>query len=195
MRKSLLVVLMVLVLGSGVAFGQPSIIASGEATAHVYCNILASISVTLQQTTFDLDGTGNGFMAGQDIPCHIAFTVHANNQNVDLQVVATDLYKDNDATQSVNFIPISSTGATIACQHGGEIHNGTGVLEWQISPPGGMIPQNWTGKVSRTGTFGNGVGTFSQDVTVSLTWKTTNAEILTGDYEGTVKLIAMVMSP
>jgi len=192
MKKSVLVVLMVLVLGSGVAFGQVTYRASANATATVYANIVPNISVSGPTVAVNLAGTGNGFAAGQEIPGNIQFTVHANSQEVDMQVVATDLYKGDDPTSTFR-IPISSTGAQITCAAGSQLHGGSGLLPWQTTPPPGMIPASWTGAVSQIGTFTAGTnGTFSQAVTVGLSWKTSDFELPQGEYSGFVKLIAMV---
>jgi hypothetical protein len=129
---------------------------------------------------------------GTPISAQVQFSVRANTQEVELQVACTDLYEAGDPT-SAHRIPVAGAGAQITCEHGQGIIDSAPLLSWQDSPPAGLLPAGWTGAVSEIGIFTAAPASiFTQNVTVDVSWNTTDANLPVGEYKGIVTLIGMV---
>jgi hypothetical protein len=129
---------------------------------------------------------------GSPILAHVGFLVRANTQEVELQVACTDLYKAGDPT-SLHRIPVVGAGARVTCEHGHGTAGSDSLLQWHHSPLPGHLPAGWSGAVSEAGTFtASPAATFSQNVTVDVSWSTTDSGLPSGEYRGVVTLIGMV---
>ena len=129
---------------------------------------------------------------GSSIPANVRFLVSANAQEVELQVACTDLYQAGDPT-SVHRIPVAGPGVRITCERGRAVAGGDALLQWQQSPPAGLLPAGWTGAVTETATFtAFPAATFSQNVAVEVSWTATDPDLPLGEYRGYVKLIGLI---
>jgi hypothetical protein len=186
MKKSLLTILMVLVLSSGVALAQTQ----ANAPANVYIVVQPNIGVS-----FVGSGDMGTVAAIGPFSRPLAFSVDANKQEVNLWVQVTELYKDN--------LPLITTFKSI------KIEQPAGVLVVPTNasrlPPGtpnialpyvGTAPADtgagFLGLTTAEGHFGSGLATFSTTVTVTPTWNL-NSETVVGTYGGKVTLYAMVL--
>jgi len=162
---------------------------TSQATAHVVVQVPSHIVVSGPAVvTVDLSDV----QIGSPIFAHVGFLVRANTQKVELQVACTDLYKAGDPT-SAHRIPVAGAGARITCENARAIAGGDSLLQWQHSPSAGLLPPGWTGAVSVAGTFtASPAATFSQNVSVDVSWNTTDSSLPVGEYRGFVKLIGMV---
>ena len=181
-------ILVALALGCSAALAQSSVNA-GSATAHVFARIAPSIAVSEPRAVrIDLRDQE----AGCPIVSEIQFLVRTNTQEVELQVACTDLYWAGDPSCAYK-IPVAGTGAKIVCEHASETPPGDRLLQWQPAPPTGLLPGGWTGAVTEVGTFTTSTaGTFTQNVTVGVSWHATDLDLPTGEYSGFIKLIGMV---
>jgi hypothetical protein len=178
--KVLLATLMTLTVASGAAFAD----LEGYAQAHVYVEVVANVSVGVQTAVVDLGSVQTGRFAGT-----VVFRVDANVERLDLQVVATDLYK-GDSPTAESIIPLVGPGARIVLENGSEVQAGDGVLEWDTA----TILNELDGQISEIGTFESGQnGHFSQAVDVTVNWDQTDPELPMGEYSGFVQLCAMIM--
>jgi hypothetical protein len=182
MKRSLLTILMVLVLSSGVALAQTT----GKATTNVFVTVTPNIGVSFV-TGNDMGTIGTIGTFSQPL----VFRVDANKQEVTLSVTVTELYKDNLPASPFQSIPI-------------EVLPGVAVVPAtaQRLPPGPNPPLAYAGVERNTGNgfmgfdtesgkFGSGKSTFSENVVVTPTWKL-KAETVVGTYGGQVTLYAMV---
>jgi hypothetical protein len=188
MRAKGLFLLVVLAWGFGVA-GARGAGRTDEATARVVATVAPTIAVSKPVTVIiDLPED----QGSRPIPARLQFSVRVNTPQVELQVACTDLYRAGDPASPYK-IPVAGPGVQIACAHGDEIGGGNGFLEWQASPPAGVLPAGWTGAVSEVGAFATSTShTFSQDVAVEVSWAAAASELPVGEYCGYVELIGLV---
>ena len=160
-----------------------------EATARVVVRIPAHITVSGPAVVaVDL----HDHQIGSPIPANVRFLVSANAQEVELQVACTDLYQAGDPT-SAHRIPVAGPGVRITCEHGHAVAGGDALLQWQQSPPAGLLPAGWTGAVTEAATFTAApAAVFSQNIAVEVTWNTTDPDLPLGEYQGYVKLIGLL---
>jgi hypothetical protein len=184
MKKSLLTIVLVLVLSSGAALAD----LRSEGTVGVYANLTANIALspTILVARLGDHQSGNLFTA------NLGFRVDSNKEQVQLQVIATDLYKAGQLA-SLKKIDVVGTGATIIGDGVTRLlaEGGSNVLLWGTDTAG--LPGAWTGKISSQGIFENTqIGTFSHDIIVAVDYKGVDPQLPTGEYSGTVKLVGMV---
>jgi hypothetical protein len=180
-------ILVTLALGCGVALAHASTNAS-EATAHVSVRIAPSIAVSEPRAVIiDL----RDHQVDSPIRTQVQFLVRANTQEVELQVACTDLYKAGDPASAYK-IPVAGIGAEIGREHGDKMAGGSRLLQWQPAPPTGLLPAGWTGAVTEVGAFTTSAATFTENVTVGVSWHITDSALPTGEYIGFVELIGMV---
>ncbi len=176
-------ILVMLAWSSGLAFSQSATFHS-EATARIQARIEPGIAVS-EPVIVEIDLQDR--MIGSVIPAEARFTVHANRQEVELQVACTDLCKAGDPA-SEHRIPVAGPGAQITCEQAG-----SRLLTWLTAPPANALPTGWTGKVSEVGVFAApGRRTFNQEVAVEVSWQTTDSTLPTGEYQGIVRFLGMV---
>jgi hypothetical protein len=185
MKKYLLTVLVALVLCS-VGMAQ----VSSDATIHVYATVLPNIAVTTANANINLNST----LAGVAIGGNLAFQIHANREQVDLQVAVTDLYKGDVPTSEFKLV-VAGAGAQVTPENANQTEGGTGLLPWTGDSAVILanLPTGWSGKVTTVGTFESATsGNFSQGVNVGVSWNTNDFELPTGEYSGYVKLIGLI---
>ena len=178
--RNLLAILMTLTLASGVALAD----LEGDATAHVYVEVVANVAVGVQTAVVDLGAVQTGEFDGT-----VIFRVDANVERLNLYVTATDLYK-GDSLTAESVIPLVGPGAQIVLDNGSEVQAGDGMLEWETA---GDI-DGFAAQISETGSFESGQnGHFSQDLDVTVTWDQDDPELPMGEYSGFVMLTGMIM--
>jgi hypothetical protein len=162
---------------------------TSEATARVVVHVPAYITVSGPAVVaVDL----HDHQIGSPIPANVRFLVSTNAQEVELQVACTDLYEAGDPT-SAHRIPVAGAGARITCERGRAVAGGDALLQWQPSPPAGLLPAGWTGAVTEIATFTAApAAIFSQNVGVEVSWNTTDPDLPLGEYQGYVKLIGLI---
>ncbi|MBN2130400.1 MAG: hypothetical protein JW741_12930 [Sedimentisphaerales bacterium] len=158
-----------------------------------YC--LALLLAPVFVASADQDDVPLGDVRVGSVTGTIVFNVYANVPELDLQAVATDLFKGNVPTSPLK-IPIAITsGAQITCQYGEQI-GGTGLLQWVDGLPEDLkdrFPSEWWDVVSasETGTFASGQDdVFQQWVSVALQWDQSDPVLPMGAYMGRVGLAA-----
>jgi len=186
MTLRVLAVSTALTLGGGVVPAR----ASGhmdQAAAHVYVEVIPYVVVSDPVVVVvNLQDSP----AGWPIASRVRFSVRSNAQEVELYVACTDLYKSGNPASPYR-IPVTDPGAEIMCEEGA-----TGdpdrVLAWSPHASANALPAGWTGAVSESGVFTAPANVFSQDVTVDVSWRTTDRHLPMGEYQGIVRLVGMV---
>ena len=180
MRVKLLAILMALVMTS-VSMAD----LAGEATAHVYVEVVANVAVGVQTAVVDMGAVQTGVFGGE-----VIFRVDANMERLDLQAAVTNLYK-GDSLTAESVIPVAeSAGATIALENGNQVQAGSGVLPYD----GVTTINGFPALLSEVGTFESGQnGHFSQNVYVTFAWDQVDPELPMGEYSGYCMLRAMVL--
>ena|GEM_PF-1493196 len=132
-----------------------------------------------------------GTMRLGSVTGEVVFPVYSNVQELNLQAVATDLYKDSVPTSAFK-IPVNFPGgARVRCEYGSQVGGGTGLLAWLATTPPDMLPAGWTGAVSEIGAFDSGQpDKFEQRVWVTVQWDQSDPELPMGGYYGQVGLAA-----
>lgn len=173
-----------LTLSGGVALPRTSA-PVGRATARVEVQVPPQITVSAPVTVaIDLED----YSLDSPISSCVRFSVHSNAQGVDLYVACTDLCKSGNPASAYR-IPVGGAGAEITCEAG----DNNRMLTWLSGVPAGALPAGWTGAVSEIATFTAPPGdVFDQDVTVDVSWYTTDPDLPMGEYRGVVSLIGMV---
>ena len=183
--KKLFVIALALSLTGGAAMAE----LSGEADAHVYVDVVSNIAVGVVTSNVDLGQVQIGAFPGQ-----VIFRIDANVEQVDISVMASDLFK-GDVPTSLFRIPVktgaSGDGAMVEPALGNATVGHGNLLAWLS----GVVTVNgFEGVGSEAWTFESGQnGHFSQDVTVSLEYDQIDPELPKGEYSGWVKLIATVL--
>jgi hypothetical protein len=184
MRKSLLGILMVLALGSGVALAQTT----DDATATVYIDVTPNVGVSF------VSGADMGTIGAiGKFSRPLIFQVDANKQEVDLSVGVTKLYKDGLPAVTA-FKPIEIFKADgVAVVPAGANRLPTGVNDplayvgtAETDQGGGFL-----GYRTSPGTWGSALAVFSKAVTVTPTWELIQETVI-GHYIGKVTLYAVV---
>lgn len=184
--KSLLAILLALVLGSGVAFADPT----SSATGHVYCQVVKNVAVGVITGNVDLGGIQKGILPGQ-----LIFRVDANVEAVALQVTVTNLYKGDSATPDVTgavyLIPVDSTyGVLVEPEAGHKIASADNKLDFT----GAAVVNGLAGLMTDAVPFESSQNNhFSQNVTLTCQWNQLENELPTGEYSGWVVLTVFVM--
>jgi hypothetical protein len=183
MKMSLLTILMVLVLSSGVVFAQ-----SDSAEALVTVRVLPNIATGGPTAPVIL----NALNAPGPFSGEIPFRVDANRQLVDLSVQVSNLYKDGDP---------GATSVILVNTTAGVLVNVPGAIRQPIGSPNTALALSTTpipvgafqGFGSAAGTWGSGdPGHFSLNVLVDPSW-TLAVETAEGNYGGTVILTAAIV--
>jgi hypothetical protein len=180
-------ILVVLASVCGTAIGHAST-STSEATAHVLVRVTPSITVSSpRMVIIDLKDR----QTDSPIRSQVQFQVRANTQEVELQVACTDLCKAGDPSSPYK-IPVAGAGVQIIYEHAGGTAGGDRLLPWQPVSSVGLLPAGWTGAATEIGVFRTATATFSQNVTVDVSWHAPAANLPTGEYRGFVRLIGMV---
>jgi hypothetical protein len=167
------------------SWGGASVVAStttSAATAHVRARIAPRIAVSgPTKVTVSLHDN----QIGTPIHGELHFQVRANTPEVEMQVVGTDLYRAGDPSCGQR-IPVAGPGVQVTYAH--VCHQ----LPWSPLPTH-LLPAGWTGSATEVGTFtASTAATFAEDVTVDVSWQTTDPTLPAGTYVGFVKLIGLV---
>jgi hypothetical protein len=182
MKAMLLAVVVALALTSGVALADKQ----SEATAQVWVEIVANISIGVDNPVLDLGDFQTGLLDGT-----VTFRVDSNVETVNLYVLATSLYKGGDTTDpEVAPIPVAlNVPVQVAFDNGGETEAGDNLLAWTYTGDINGVPAAQT----ESGEFESSQdGHFSQDVSITCTWNQADAEKTTGEYSGFVKLVGLI---
>jgi len=162
---------------------------TSSATARVYATVVPSITVSEPRiVTIDLQE----HQMDAPIGTQVQFLVRANTQNVELQVACTDLYRAGDPSSACK-IPVGGLGVDVAHEHHDARIGGSRLLPWCSAPLVGLLPPGWTGAVTEVGLFQTTAApTFTQNVTVGVSWQPPGPNLPIGEYTGFVRLIGMV---
>jgi len=161
---------------------------SGEAEAHVFVDVVANISVGVVTANVDLGEIQTGVFPGQ-----VVFRVDANVEEVDMQIIATNLYK-GDVPDSPFKIPVKSgtpdDGALVEPAFGNATEGHGNLLAWLAGP---VILNGMEALETETVSFESGQnGHFSQEVTVTVEYDQADPELPQGEYSGWIKLVAAI---
>jgi len=173
-----------LLMVAGVGAAQTAPIVSGEATAHVWVDVVANIAVGVVTPNVDI-----GQVASGQFPATVIFRIDANMESVLITIIATDLYKGDDP-ESEWIIPVatgSGVGATVQPTNANPMQGHSDVLVWESEAMlNGMAAQQ-----SETWAFESCQnGHFSQDVAVTIPYIQADPELPKGEYSGFVRIIA-----
>jgi hypothetical protein len=187
MKKMLLAVLALVLVGSFAAAARADL--EGSAVASVHLRVTANISVTPQSPIVDAGSLQIG-----ELIVNIPFMVHGNTEAVTLWVDATNLYKGDIPTDpTVAFIPLQiAPGIVITPDRASVLGGGSNVAVLPSSPNAtiGAFPAYETSRI----TFESAEnGSFSHPVIVTVQWTLSDNQQPVGDYAGRVQLNAMVV--
>jgi hypothetical protein len=159
----------------------------GDADAHVFVDVVANIAVGVVTANVDLGEIQTGPFPGE-----IIFRIDANVEEVEIGVIASNLYK-GDANDSDFSIPVSGDGANVQPDMGNAVEGHGNLLAWLDGNGTTVLLNGMEALESETWDFESGQnGHFSQDVTVSLEYNQPDPELPQGEYSGWVKLVAAV---
>jgi len=192
MKQSLVLAFLLVVVVASAAHAQiPPPIGSSEGAAvtAVHAKVVPNIAIRPLAPIVDAGSPISG-----DISTGVVFLVHANTQSVRMWVTATDLFK-GDVPLNPTVPPIRldiQKGARIQPSGANVLGGGSNVATLPSAPNADVL--GFPGYQSTSIDFESmDAGTFSHDVTVSLSWKMTNNEQPMGDYGGRVMLSAMCL--
>jgi hypothetical protein len=190
-------------LPSGTYYGFVKLVAEmegmlTEAVARVYVTVVPNIVVTptivveASQAVVDLGSLPPGQVSGE-----VTFSIQADLQELQLCVVATDLWKADIPFDPVNwkFGLVTSMPAEVCCEIANEYRTWEGIWllddnrlgNWTEAEPIEGLPAQKT----ETGWFESAqCGVFAQDVQVTVQWNQSDPGMQTGEYSGYVKLVA-----
>ncbi len=160
---------------------------TGDATAHVYVDVVANIAVGVIDSNVDLGEIQTGDVVGE-----ITFRIDANVEQVKLGVVASNLYKGDVPTGTAGYqIPVSGSGAFVDPNAANPTEGGSKTLPWTTTQV--VDADQWLYNSTGLQEYeSNQGGHFSQDVDVTVTWNQPDPELPTGEYSGWVKLVAEI---
>ena len=184
MKHAAIAALALTMLAGAAAAQTGAPIVSGEATAHVWVDVVANIAVGVVTPNVDI-----GQVASGQFPATVIFRIDANMESVLITVVATDLYKGDDP-ESEWIIPVvtgSGVGATVQPTNANPMQGHSNVLIWQ----GQAMINGMNARQSETWAFESSqAGHFSQDVAVTIPYNQADPELPKGEYSGFVRIIA-----
>ena len=182
--KKLAIGMLALMLMGGVAYAE----LSGDAEAHVWVDVLPNIAVGIANPEVDIGSVQMG-----EFEAVITFRIDANTQEVNIMIIATDLYK-GDVPTSAYKIPVLrglDTGAVVEPALGNATGGHANFLEWLTGHA--AYANGMTASESETADFTSGQnGHFSQDVVVKITYDQIDPELPQGEYSGFVKMVATI---
>ena len=115
----------------------------------------------------------------------ICFHVNADTPQVNLRVVATDLYKGDSASSSYR-LSVGGTGVSVVPALDGTSSGGS-ILPWDMP----IVMNSMNGLQSKTGQSSSSTSaSLQEDVAVTIEWAAGDPELPVGCYCGYVKLIA-----
>jgi len=172
-------------------FAQP---ASSSATMNVSVIVNPAMAVqTLGGSTLTLGTITSGSVTGT---CR--FMVDANTEQITLQVNASNLYKGDDPTQTVNVIPlVLSSGAYVNPTNATPLMVGCSETLPFTGSVGPSLPGGANGSYFPTFSTpavpyeSSQTGVFSQEVDVTVSWMNSNTQLPQGTYSGVVELVAV----
>ena len=185
--KKFLVVLMSLMFCIGIA-SQASADTMGMATANVFVTVDPNITVGVGTPLVDAGTVQTGpFMAT------IVFTVDANEQEVEMFVDVSPLFKGDDP-QGTEVLPIpidESFGVLFTPESASPMNGGSSTASY-IGPGDSVLgfPTLRTNSIPFTSSQD---GHFSQPVFVKVWWNQVDPEQPQGQYSGAVKYYAMLL--
>lgn len=184
--KKLMIAVLMLAMSGGVALAD----LEGMAEAHVYVEVVANVAVGVITSNVDLGQVQNGVF-----PAHVIFRVDANVEQVNLCVIATDLYKGDDP-ESIFIIPVKADstddGALVTPSNANPVAGQSSLLEWLARTELNGLGA-WE-SVCREYESGQG-GHFSMDVEVWVEYDQIDPELPMGEYSGFIKLICDIVPP
>ncbi len=168
---------------------EGSAITQGEATAHVYVNVVPNIAVGVQTANVYMGQMGVGTRQAQ-----IIFRVDANVEAVNLAVVASHLYKgdDPDPEGAGYQIPVAGNGILVNPLDANPTAGASEYLAWKTASP--VLSGDWFVRETIEQEYeSKQAGHFSQDVYVTVEYENKDSELPTGEYSGWVKLVAQIL--
>jgi len=160
--------------------------ASYESSVYVCVNVVPIISISAPPVAVFLDNLQSGQISGQ-----VTFRIDANFQDVQLCVMATDLWKGQPASNPTNpkIALVTSTPVQVMPQNGDEMPSGAdNQLEWTADTTGDI--EGLPAKRTVASYFeSRDAGCFGQQVAVTVVWNQTDSELPPGEYSGFVKLV------
>ena len=162
----------------------------GEASAHVFTDVVANVTITPVASSVDCGDVQTG-----DFTATIPFRIDANTQKVKISAAASALFKGDDPSgNEVTPIPLNmSEGIVFDADNANPVENGDEKADY-VGAMGDMFidafPACGTEGITYESSQNNH---FSQGVTMLVTWNQDDPEKPMGEYSGKVKMVAMVM--
>ncbi|HKJ22841.1 MAG TPA: hypothetical protein VKA13_07105 [Gammaproteobacteria bacterium] len=163
---------------------------AGSTAAHVYVNVDPNVSVGVLTSNLQLPTVQVGTTTA-----NVGFRVDANQENVWLGILTTDLYKGDDPTNSdVNPLGVDlPMGATITPDNATPTQGATNVAVYNTTPTTyngfNAYQTNYVNFESSQN------GHFSQDIHVAVGWDQNDPEQPQGEYSGYVVLYTALQAP
>lgn len=173
-------------LSASVAKADPS----DDADAHVWLDVVANMSVDVKEV-LQFQDVQTGIFPGT-----VTFRIDANTQRVNLQVIATNLYKGDDPDSNYKIFlgpaaPDGMGGALVEPSNANATDGHSNLLLWNPAPAAPVILFGMEGKESEAWDFESGELVFSQDVDVTVDYEQPDDELPMGEYSGWIKLIGI----
>ena len=165
--------------------GVPAIAATQDsAVARVTVRVVGTLSVTPVDSDIHIGRVGQGQLQGG-----VSVQVDSNLNKIDLQVIATDLYKDGRPETS-DKIKLIGNGAHIISEDSLEPERADIFVDWERP----ILFEGLTGRQSRIERLESSQpDRFRQRLDVHLTWNRDEPNVDPGQYCGFVKLLGMVL--
>lgn len=189
--KKLLIVAVALIMVAGTAWA----VEQDSPPAHVTVSVDAVLAVGAGSImSADLGSMNIGTASAT-----VCFRIDANQQDVWLQTIATDLWKGDVATADDFKIviagvnpPVAGAGALVQPAIGNQISLPTNILPWiaNVATIGGLPAMTTTVGHFESGQWGH----FSQEVCVTVDYENDNPELPQGEYSGWIKIVAGLAS-
>ncbi len=185
--KKFAFIAMVLMAATGAWAGATS----GDATAHLFVDVNPTIAVGVDAGSAHVD---LGTMTTGDQSAVAIFTIHANLESVNIQVMATDLFKGDVYSSPYKILlkRAAEDGALVEPDNGNAMDGHGNMLGWEPSPSVDTIDGMtlWQTEIWAFESGSN--GNFSQDVTVTVEYTNSDDELPQGEYSGYMKIVASI---
>ena len=175
--------LLLCLIGAQAAFAD----LNGDATAHVYVDVVPNVAVGVLTGSVDIGEIQTG-----DFSATITFRVDANMQDVYLSAAASPLYKGDDPTNTeVAPLPLlESAGILFEPTNANPMNGGSNVASYTGDTTIDGFPGLLTGQIQFESSQN---GHFSQDVDLTVYWQQPDPEQPQGQYSGLVQMFCLLM--